>query len=662
MFAEFASAMLPRIDPRTTVVADERQIPFWRSKLKELALRTYVSWDTETSGFNYFHAARIIAHGFGYDEGDGVTRGVYFPIRHQTNDRQLPVAPVTEMVQDILGDPRANIVGQNIKFDLLFARVDGIVCRARLDDTFIQCQLVDENEPKELEHRCVFHGVDPNAYEMKHLVKEVLKQECRRYKVKESEAPGYAWIPVPILGQYGAKDCYNTLALHYALLPQVRAHWAALYETEMRLLPRLVQAEWVGVPIDIPHLQRIGASAQARCDVALGKIHRLAQHPLNVSSDDDLRTYLYEHCRHEIHYRTRNKDKPGVEGQPSVDETALRFMMRQGSPVTPMLAEVLEWREADKLLTTYTAPIIDRCDANSVLHCSFRQAGARTGRMSAAAPNLQNIPSDDDAGIRRAFVVPRGKVRGLIDFSQIELRVLAYCASEPTMTQAFVNGEDIHASTSNKLFHSIEKRWRRISKVFNFGTAYGMTYTGIMENLNKTAKPSEGIDYVSDEQAQRLHAQFHAEYPRVNAFTDELCLAMARQRPHAFTNIFGRTRRIPYLLDTYGTKRFNPRAARQAVASMIQGTAADIAKIAIVRCCEVLAAGRAAGRFDGEFVLTVHDENQFDLAPEGAEQAIRELKAVMEDFPQFAPIPILADAEWTSTTWADKKPVWEKKK
>lgn len=187
--------------------------------------------------------------------------------------------------------------------------------------------------------------------------------------------------------------------------------------------------------------------------------------------------------------------------------------------------------------------------------------------------------------------------------------------------------------------------------------SYGMSAIGVMENLNATADPSKGIDYVTEEQAQSYLDRFHARYPRVMGFCKELWTEMRRQRPPQFTDLFGRTRRLPELA---AIGKGGGRAERQAVASIIQGTAAGIAKESMVRVGERLDEARAAGRYDGEFILTVHDENQIDVESEHALEAHDELKRDMEHFPQFAPIAITAEGEWSTTSWADKQAVRKK--
>lgn len=608
-----------------------------------------ISWDTETSGFSWFRGARIIGHVFGYDPGDGYgPRGVYFPIRHQTTDRQLPVDAVTEMVRSILEDPEATVVGHHLKFDLAFARVDGIEVKAKLHDTMVMAALLDENNSKVLEDLAIRWGVDEDAYEMKAVVQKILTEECKRRKVKKKAAPGYAWIPVPVLGQYGCKDGYNTLGVCAKLLPFVQRGWWDLYGTEMALLPVLERGEFAGMPIDVPYLMGVDARARARAASLEEKIWRLAGFRLRVSSDADLRDYLYGHLGYPVTHLTKSD-------LAAVDERALKAMMRLKWPTAPLIKTLLDWREVDKIASTYTTSILARTDDNGRLHAKFEQLGANTGRLSCRDPNLQNIPSNDEAGIRRAFLVPPGRVRIYLDYSQVELRVLAFYAREPTMLSAFLNGEDIHTRTSLELFGTDDKKMRRIAKVINFGLSYGMSAMGVMENLNKTADPEKGIDYVTEEQAQGFLDRFHARYPRIMEFCHELWGEMSRHNPPQFTNIFGRTRRLPDLLAFGSAAR---RAQRQAIASEIQGTSADVTKQAIVRVEQIAQARRAQGVYDAQFVNTIHDEIQLDVDRDGAYQAVLDFKAAMEDFPQLHPVPIVVDAEWSATTWADKQSVW----
>src|SRR3990172_2023623 len=386
-----------------------------------------------------------------------------------------------------------------------FAAMDGIQVRAKIHDTMIMVALLDENRLKELES-CVYDfGIDPHAYEMKAIVQKVLTEECKRRGYKKPPAPGFLWIPPSILGRYGCKDGYNSLALAAKLLPQIQRHWGDLYATEMKLLRYLKRAELIGTRIDVDYLGGVHVAATQRADQLEREIHQRAGFQLKVSSDVELRSYLYGHLKFVPTYFTK-KGRPNPYGHtpeeragtPAVDERALKAMIRQNRPgSTDLLRTLLSWREQDKITSTYTTPIISTC--------------ATPARLSPSAPNLQNIPtpSDEDVhtqaiNIQRAFLVPYGKTRIFVDFSQVELRVLAYYSKDPTMIAAFVNKEDIHTRTALELFGSKEKKWRRIAKVINFGLCIAegqrvLTHVGLVpiEKVQDWHKVWDGIAWVS---------------------------------------------------------------------------------------------------------------------------------------------------------------------
>jgi len=318
----------------------------------------------------------------------------------------------------------------------------------------------------------------------------------------------------------------------------------------------------------------------------------------------------------------------------------------------------LEWRDADKIASTYTTSILKRVDANGVLHGRFDQVGARTGRMSSKEPNLQNIPSSAEAGIRRAFLVPEGRVRLYMDFSQVELRVLAWCAQEQTMIQTFIEGGDIHDDTSMRMFGSTDYEYRRPAKVINFGVAYGMSKYGVRDNLNKGADPNNGVPLIDERTADGYLDQWHGIFPGVQRHIHALTAQMLRYNPPSFTNAFGRTRRIPAIA-AFGP--LGKRAVRQAIASEIQGTANELMKVSMVRVEEeILRPLRNIHGRGADLVGNIHDEMILDVDRDIAYEVAVKTKAIMEDFTLFAPIPIIANGEWTSTTWAAKEDIWKK--
>lgn len=647
-------------DPRCHVVRDESELAAWEQILVGCADEGMISWDTETSGHDWWGEstryrdgpARIISHCFGFDRGNGV-EGVYLPIRHLTNDRNLDPVKVTALAQNVLGDERRTVAMQNGKYDIHQGETDGIEVRARVHDTLIGASLLDENQPKDLESLVTAYGVAPRAHEAKDVVKDVFRELCKQRRCRQKDAPGYAWIPVDVLGPYGARDAIHTLALARKIIPWVEQSWGDVYALEMRLMRILQRMERKGMPLDIPYLHELDARLRGEMEWIEKQIHTMAGRRFSIGSDERVRELLYGEMKQPVKFLTKGKGFDDPNRKPAVDATALMDIIhRTGSPIA---RAILDYRERAKVVSTYTVTLANWCDSNGVLHGTFSQVGTVTGRFASKDPNLQNMPSSDAAGIRRAFLVPPGRVRIFMDFSQVELRVLAYLAREPSMISAFVNGEDIHAATSRRMFGQANKANRRIAKVINFGVAYGMSQFGVRDNLNKAADPANGVPTIDENQAEAYLDQWHGLFPRVKAHIDELVNGMVRHAPPAFTNIFGRTRRIQSVATLGSSRR---RGSRQAIASEIQGTAAELTKVSIDRAHEIIEAGRKSGRYNADLVGTIHDEVIADVDRGGAYALASDLKAAMQDFPQFAPVPIICDGEWSSTTWADKTAIW----
>lgn len=672
----FTETLVPK-HPLLDVVQDLETFRRFAAMILDLAKRQFIAWDTETSGFDYYGTAtkyrdggaRPIGHCVGYDLNDGHgPRGVYFPIRHRTVDRQLPVEAVSEFIAELLGAPEHNIVGHFVKFDLHQALADGIEARCRIHDTRTMAHLLDENRASfKLENLIAELGLDPDPHRYQRIVQKLKAEICKRHDCNVSDMPGFQWYPVPVLGPYGAWDGRCTLLLLYALWPQVAARYPALYDVEQSVLKSIQKAEFRGTPMDVPYLTATTQRLEGEAHELSVEIKKLAGYDINPGNDNDVRELLYEHMRLPVEHYTK-KSRYDAYGQeirtPAVDVVALSYIRHKIS--SPIVDRLLEFRTLSKLCSTYTRPLIAKCDVNGWLHGTMDPLGTYTGRFSSKEPNLQNMPGEDpkhpERSIRRAFLVPQGKVRVIMDWSQIELRVLAVEAQEPTMLRAFNSGEDLHAQTSMDMFGNVIKTNRTVAKRINFGISYGLTPLGLMNQLNKEADPDNGIPFVTIEEAEGWFEKWIAKYGRVPRYMDDLAAQALRYEPPQYTNEFGRTRRIPMLRALGSAGR---RAGRQLVASRIQGGAAELTKVSIVRVQQIIDWARDTGRWEADLALTIHDELQVDVDAHGAFEAVCLFKVAMEDFPQLsAPadgrvgVPVVADAEWTSTNWAEKVSVW----
>lgn len=652
-------------DPRRHIVRNDADLEQWERRILAASEQGLISWDTETSGLCWYlrkhppavqqhllrnEGVQVIGHVFGFEE-DGQTVGVYMPIRHEgLLAAQCTPEKVTQVVQTILGQEKAQVVTHNGKFDLHMAANDGIEVKAFIHDTMVMANLLDENVLKNLEFCCVRYGVDPDANAASQMVKRAVSEINKRYKWNRRKSkkygvsrmmPGYAMVDIDLLGYYGAGDGIHTLELFHKLLPWIESGWWGIYGIECALLRVLQKAERVGLPINGPYLEARYDEAVEAADKLEEKLFALAGQKFSPSSEDELTEIIHGHFRLPVWSKSKKTEKPGMGAVALVE----LWHSTQDVASREFIGALLDWRGQDKIRSTYTKSIIALCDDAGVLHCDFKAQEANTGRMSSEKPNFQNFPSGPL--IRTAFEVPDGKIRLFLDYSQVELRILAFYSGDPRMTQAFIDGEDIHSMTSLQMFGTDDKHARRRAKVINFGLAYKMTPVGFVANMNKEL----GTELVTHEQAEAFFEKFHRLFT-VQDFCEQLYRSMRQHRPAAFTSIFGRTRRLPDLAAFGERERWKrQRAERQAISSAIQGTAADLIKNAMIRMPPILE------RYDADLVNVVHDEVQVDVPREAAYQCAAELKAVMEDYPMFAPIPIIAEGEWSATHWADKSEI-----
>jgi DNA polymerase-1 len=420
-----------------------------------------------------------------------------------------------------------------------------------------------------------------------------------------------------------------------------------VWETEMGLTRVLCDMEEAGLAIDVDYLETLRDSltgVSRALELQISDLLPRRGEP-NLGSDDWLRDLL----QRDLGFRLTKTTK---KHQLSVDREVLESF-EKSHPIIPL---IMEWRDAEKLINTYTTSILSRLDSNSILHANFQQVMANTGRMACREPNFQNQPSDDDKrarrwtgksledggidpwSIRRAYK-NRGKgwVRLFFDYSQIELRVLAFYSRDPSMVDAYLNGEDIHARTSLEVFGTKEKAKRRFAKIINFGLSYGMSEIG----FSRQAK-------IPLPEAEAYLKKFFQRYQGITEFKRQF-YSQVRSQGCAFQNLFGRPRRLP---DMNSPNSYNQgRAERQAIATLIQGTAAELMKEALV---SIYCLFKEAG-YGSRLVNVVHDEVQADVPVEELASVSRDMKMCMEAFPEFSPIPIIADGEWTDLSWADKR-------
>lgn len=612
-----------------------------------------VVFDFETSGLAWFkhaHACGIALGGF--DPLNGREHYYYVPFRHHTGEDQLTFQEIDPYVKQLLGDPSKLKIAHNIKFDEHMARRDGWKVNGARYDTMIAAHLYDENRRVALKLRAVSdlgRNEAPLFEERIDLEIEKLAKLNGMPKTDYRAKYGYSEIDIQTCGTYACFDVEFTFLL-YLFYERwgLSKRYPRIWSTEMQLTHVLCDMERNGLLIDVEYLSDLRTRLEvAKKDLTFEIEHRLGRKlgDFNLASDDDMRDYLINDCRLQLKKKTK-------KGKLAVDKEVLESF----AGVFPVLTYMQKWREVEKLLNTYTTSILTRLDVNNVLHPDYQQVGAASGRLSCRQPNFQNQPNDSDDraqefsgksledggvdpwSIRRAYVNRGpGWVRLFFDYSQIELRVIAFYSRDKVMVDAYLNDEDIHNRTSIEVFGGKEKVYRRKAKIINFGLSYGLTPMGFSRQTG-----------VSEEEAEQYFNIFFERYKGITQFKQKFRSEVFNNNGY-FENLFGRPKRIPNVRSYVSSEK--NRAERQEIAVLIQGTAAELTKESIVRihnAFDELGLGAL-------LVATVHDEIQIDCPIDELTRVVPLVKGLMEDFKEFAPIPIIVDAEYTAHSWASKK-------
>jgi len=473
-----------------------------------------------------------------------------------------------------------------------------------------------------------------NPSRKEHALQDLARERLRlELPALPSSAQGKRGSPLPDLAVEEVAPIYGSWAeasrrLSVELWPELdRVGLGKLArELEVPLLPVLARMERRGVRLDKAALRRINQTVEAQCQVQLQEIYRHAGHEFMVGSNQQLAEVLYG----ELKLPVLKRGKTG----PSTDHEVLEKLAQQHA----LPKAVIEYRMLSKLKSTYLDTLPELVAHDGRLHTTFQQAAAATGRLSSTDPNLQNIPIRTDLGkeIRRAFVADEGSVLISADYSQIELRILAHVAQDPALTDAFLKGEDVHTRTASEVFgvqpQEVTDNMRRAAKAVNFGIAYGLSPHGLSTRLD-----------IPTEEARSIIDRYFQRYAGIKRYLDET-LQFAHQKGYVET-LFGRRRYMP---DIASRNRNVAQAAERAAINMpIQGTAADLIKMAMLKVDAQLLARhpRAA------MLLQVHDELLLE-APEGEAEAVAALvQELMSGVAQLR-VPLQVEVG-SGRSWAD---------
>ena len=560
------------------------QFDDWLARIMQAPL---VAFDTETTSLDPM-AARLVGMSFAIAPGEAA----YLPLAHIGPDapEQLPQDETLARMAPWLSDPARLKVGQNLKYDAHVLANHGIALAGMAHDTLLQSYVLEADRPHDLDSLAQRHlGITTIAYT------DVCGKGARQI--------GFDQVALEVATAYAAEDADITLRVHQVLWPRIEQtpSLARLYgEVELPLVPVLLAMERAGVNIDAALLARQSAELGERLVTLEAEVHELAGQPFNLASPKQLGEILFARMGLPVQKKT-------AKGAPSTDEEVLQKLAED----FPLPKRLLEHRGLAKLKSTYAdkLPTMIRPDTGRV-HTSFSQATAVTGRLASSEPNLQNIPIRTEAGrrIRAAFVAPDGYRLMSADYSQIELRIMAHLSADAGLLSAFKGGEDVHRATAAEVFgvapEAVSSEQRRYAKVINFGLIYGMSAHGLAKNL--------GIERSA---AQGWMDRYFARYPGVAAYMTRT-RERAREQGYVET-LFGRRLYLPEIRARQPARR--QAAERAAINAPMQGTAADLIKLAMIAVQDWL----ETASLDARLVLQVHDELVLECAADAVD-AVRE--------------------------------------
>ncbi|SMY06201.1 DNA polymerase I [Flavimaricola marinus] len=583
-------------------VSDASALQVWIDRIVQAG---YVAVDTETTSLDEMRAD-IVGISLCVEPG----QACYIPIAHKASrgddlfgsddlaEGQMDRDEVLGMLRPLLEDPSVLKIGQNMKYDAKIFALLGVDV-APIDDTMLMSYAMHGGLHN--------HGMD--GLSERYLSHKPI--EIKSLLGTGKAAVTFDRVPVDDAVKYAAEDADITLRLWQAFKPKLhRVGVTTVYETlERPLVPVLARMEMAGIKVDRDTLSRMSNAFAQKMAGLEAEIHELAGRSFNVGSPKQLGEIMFDEMG--LTLPDGKKPSTGKTGAYSTGADVLEDL----ATIHDLPRRILDWRQLSKLKSTYTDALQEHINPDTGrVHTSYSIAGANTGRLASTDPNLQNIPvrSEEGRRIREAFVADDGKVLVSLDYSQIELRILAHVAGIPALKQAFVDGVDIHAMTASEMFDvpldEMTPEVRRQAKAINFGVIYGISGFGLARNLR-----------IPRDQAQGFIDRYFERFPGIRAYMDDT-VAFAKEHGYVQT-LFGRKIHTPEINSKGPTAGF---AKRAAINAPIQGTAADVIRRAMTRM------DTAIERIPARMLLQVHDELLFEVDAEAADDLIEVARNVME--------------------------------
>ncbi len=586
-----------------TMVGDAETLQTW---LDRIYARGHVAVDTETTGLDEM-TADLVGISLCVEAGEAC----YIPLIHKASraddlfgnddlaEGQMKLEEALRMLTPMLEDPSILKIGQNMKYDAkIFAQLG--ITLAPFDDTMLMSYAMHAGTHG--------HGMDTLSERYLNHTPIPIKPLLGSGK----SAVTFDKVPLEDAVKYAAEDADITLRLWQSFKPMLhRAQVTRVYETlERQLVPVLADMERHGIQVDRDTLSRMSKAFAQKMAGLEDEIHELAGCKFTVGSPKQVGEILFDQM--ELTLPDGKTPSRGKSGAWSTGADILEDL----ATIHDLPRRILDWRQLDKLKSTYTDALLNHINPDTGrVHTSYSITGASTGRLASTDPNLQNIPIRTEEGrrIREAFVAPEGRVLVALDYSQIELRLLAHIADLPALKQAFKEGQDIHAMTASEMFdvpmEEMTPDIRRKAKAINFGVIYGISGFGLARNLR-----------IPRAEAQGFIDRYFERFPGIRTYMDD---TKAFAKEHGFVQtLFGRKIHTPEIASKGPRAGF---AARAAINAPIQGTAADVIRRAMIRM------PAAIEGMPAKMLLQVHDELLFEVE-KGAEDAlIAAARDVMEN-------------------------------
>jgi len=575
--------------------------------LKQLKKSKIFALDLETTSLHPVRA-RMVGISFSCEEG----AACYIPLAHRYLGvpDQLALDWVIKKLKPLLEDPKIKKVGQNIKYDLIVLKNEGINLQGIVFDTMLASYILNPSGRR--------HNMDA-------LAQDYLDHTTIKYKDvvgTASKEIGFDEVDVELATQYAAEDADITWRLYEKLSSILKGDDLQLFqELELPLLEVLAEMEIHGMKLDQKHLQNLSTIIEKKIEVHTKKIHSIAGEEFNINSPKQLSVILFE----KLGLPVIKKTKSGY----STDVTVLEQLAAEHD----LPEVVLAYRQLGKLKSTYVDALQDEIFSKTGrVHTSFNQTVAATGRLSSSNPNLQNIPIRTEMGreIRKAFIAEGNNHLLSADYSQVELRILAHLSGDEALIEAFQMGEDIHTRTACEIFGTspdrLDAESRRMAKAVNFGIVYGLSAFGLSRQLK-----------IYPKEAKKFIDQYFALYKKVKVYMEKT-VAEAKEVGYTQT-MMNRKRYLPDLKSQ--NRQLREAAGRVAINSPVQGSAADLIKLAMIRLAQKIRKKKLKSRM----ILQVHDELVFEC-PEEEEQEMRALvKKEMEGVVALK-VPLVVDMGW----------------